>query len=75
MSETLHESSVQLGDRIWAAQAAAEDVDRVVGGEHHDPHALLGAHPLPAGQPGEEAVVVAGAGLKGISMCKGERHV
>src|SRR5437879_524798 len=27
------------------ARVTREEIDRLVGGEHHDPHAILGAHP------------------------------
>jgi len=50
--------------RVPAAPAAAGEVDRLVGGWHHDPHAVLGAHPVPGGiavralRPLAEQVVV-----------------
>ncbi len=31
------------------AGPAAEELERLAGGAHHDPHALLGAHPVPGG--------------------------
>jgi len=41
-----------------AVPAAEGDIERLVNGQHHDPHSVLGAHPLPAGADGEEAVLV-----------------
>jgi 1,4-alpha-glucan branching enzyme len=32
-----------------ADQVSNEEIDRVVGGTHHDPHSILGAHPGPGG--------------------------
>ncbi|MEP6463093.1 MAG: 1,4-alpha-glucan branching protein GlgB [Frankiaceae bacterium] len=58
MSETMQDSSVQFHERTSAVPVTQEGIGRVVGGEHHDPHAVLGAHPLPAGPVGEETVVV-----------------
>ncbi|RAY13512.1 1,4-alpha-glucan branching enzyme [Actinomadura craniellae] len=31
------------------APVKREEIDRLIGGEHHDPHGLLGAHPVPDG--------------------------
>ena len=47
-----------------AGQPSPEELDRLVGGAHHDPHAVLGAHPGPGGvtvrtlRPEAERVVV-----------------
>ena len=30
-------------------QVARAEIDRLVAGEHHDPHSILGAHPGPDG--------------------------
>src|ERR1035441_7619140 len=30
-------------------QVARDEIDRIVGGVHHDPHSILGAHPGPGG--------------------------
>ncbi|MGW5103293.1 1,4-alpha-glucan branching enzyme [Streptomyces sp. NPDC004100] len=35
--------------RVYAPPLTAADRDRLLGGAHHDPHALLGAHPAPGG--------------------------
>ncbi|MFD8912490.1 1,4-alpha-glucan branching enzyme [Streptomyces sp. NPDC059575] len=35
--------------RVYAPPLAAGDRDRLLGGAHHDPHSLLGAHPAPGG--------------------------
>ncbi len=58
MSETLQQSAGQPAGRLLAAQSDPEDIDRVVGGEHHDPHAVLGAHAADCGGSGADAVVV-----------------
>jgi 1,4-alpha-glucan branching enzyme len=58
MSETVQKASAEASERTLAVRAAQEDVDRLVGGEHHDPHAVLGARALPLGPRGDEAVVV-----------------
>jgi 1,4-alpha-glucan branching enzyme len=51
--------------------SVAADIDRLVAREHHDPHALLGAHPSPSGgvvvralRPMAESVVVQPFGLE-----------
>ncbi len=36
-------------DRVPAAPLDARDRQRLLSGTHHDPHALLGAHPVPGG--------------------------
>jgi 1,4-alpha-glucan branching enzyme len=57
------------GDRSGAALPAA-DRDRLLAGAHHDPHALLGAHPVPDGiavralRPYATAVAVVAAGTR-----------
>ena len=58
MSETVRRTISEPGEGTSVVPAAQTDIDRVVGGGHHDPHAVLGAHPLPAEPLGEEAVVV-----------------
>ncbi|MEA2245057.1 MAG: 1,4-alpha-glucan branching enzyme, partial [Solirubrobacteraceae bacterium] len=48
----------------------ATDIDRLVARDHHDPHALLGAHPVDGGvvvralHPGAESVIVQPAGVE-----------
>ncbi|MGA4800873.1 1,4-alpha-glucan branching enzyme [Streptomyces lavendulocolor] len=37
------------GDRVPAAPPAPADRARLLAGEHHDPHSLLGAHPVDGG--------------------------
>src|SRR6266853_5648053 len=37
-------SSVEITDPI-----SHEEIDRILSGQHHDPHAVLGAHPGPQG--------------------------
>ncbi|HEX8002900.1 MAG TPA: 1,4-alpha-glucan branching protein GlgB [Mycobacteriales bacterium] len=50
------------------SRAQAEELDRLVGGAHHDPHSLLGAHParskstIRALRPGADAVTAIVAG-------------
>ncbi len=49
---------------VTAGRPSAEELDRLVGGAHHDPHGLLGMHQIDGGvvvralRPGAEAVVV-----------------
>ncbi|MGW1953006.1 1,4-alpha-glucan branching enzyme [Streptomyces sp. NPDC001920] len=49
----LHETSrpESAGPNRWAGAPALDpaDRDRLLSGAHHDPHALLGAHPVPGG--------------------------
>ncbi|MEV6790657.1 1,4-alpha-glucan branching enzyme [Streptomyces sp. NPDC051320] len=51
-------------------EAAAEDRERLLSGGHHDPHAILGAHPVAGGiavrvfRPYARAVTVVAAGLR-----------
>jgi 1,4-alpha-glucan branching enzyme len=52
------------------APLSAEDLDRLLSGTHHDPHSLLGAHPVPGGvavrvlRPYARNVAVAAPGLR-----------
>jgi 1,4-alpha-glucan branching enzyme len=49
---------------------AATDIDRLVARDHHDPHALLGAHPAKGGvvvralHPAAESIVLQPAGVE-----------
>ncbi|MDX2592555.1 1,4-alpha-glucan branching enzyme [Streptomyces sp. WI03-4A] len=53
------------------------DRDRLLGGAHHDPHALLGAHPVPGGtlfralRPNARAVAVVVDGVSGELASEG----
>ncbi|MER6474225.1 1,4-alpha-glucan branching enzyme [Streptomyces collinus] len=53
------------------------DRDRLLGGAHHDPHALLGAHPVPGGtlfralRPNARAVAVVVDGVRGELASEG----
>jgi 1,4-alpha-glucan branching enzyme len=53
------------------------DRDRLLGGAHHDPHALLGAHPVPGGtlfralRPNARAVSVLADGARGELASEG----
>ena len=58
MSETMTGSLAEAGQRPMVVPSAEQDIDRLVSGQHHDPHAVLGAHALPAGSHGEDTVVV-----------------
>jgi 1,4-alpha-glucan branching enzyme len=52
----------------------AADLDNLLAGTHHDPHALLGPHPGPAGtvlrvlRPGADAVVAVVAGERPVEL-------
>ena len=58
MSETMTGSLAEAGQRPMVVPSAEQDIDRLVSGQHHDPHAVLGAHALPSGSHGEDTVVV-----------------
>ncbi|MER7984556.1 1,4-alpha-glucan branching enzyme [Streptomyces noursei] len=57
---------------------AAEDRERLLAGAHHDPHALLGAHPVPGGllvralRPFARAVTVVAPGLRAPLHSEGD---
>jgi len=57
--------SVGVGGRPPVSSTDATDRERLLSGTHHDPHALLGAHPVPEGvvvralRPFAESVAVA----------------
>ncbi|MET8586869.1 1,4-alpha-glucan branching enzyme [Streptomyces collinus] len=60
-----------------AASLDDADRDRLLGGAHHDPHALLGAHPVPGGtlfralRPNARAVAVVVDGVSGELASEG----
>ncbi|GAA4413027.1 1,4-alpha-glucan branching protein GlgB [Actinokineospora soli] len=47
-----------------------DDFDRLIAGAHHDPHSLLGVHPLP-GKPGRVAVRALRPHAKGCALLTG----
>ncbi|MFJ5681008.1 1,4-alpha-glucan branching enzyme [Streptomyces sp. NPDC093097] len=61
-----------------AVPLPAEDRGRLLAGAHHDPHALLGAHPTPDGvlvralRPYAEAVTVVAPGLRAPLRSEGD---
>src|SRR5450756_1177293 len=57
-TETMRAFPAETTQPGLAVPAAEGDIERLVNGQHHDPHSVLGAHPLPAGAAGEEAVLV-----------------
>lgn len=58
MAETSGAPAAPAGPAPLAIHPRQQDLDRLVCGRHHDPHAVLGAHALPAAGPGGQAVVV-----------------
>src|SRR5660398_187132 len=57
-TETMRAFPAETTQPGLAVPAAEGDIERLVNGQHHDPHSVLGAHPLPAGAAGEEAMLV-----------------
>ncbi|WP_232627093.1 1,4-alpha-glucan branching enzyme [Streptomyces alfalfae] len=58
-------------DRAPEAPLADEDRRRLLAGTHHDPHAVLGAHPAPGGV----AFVVLRPYARAVTLLTGERRV
>ena len=55
-----HSKGASMGSPVdFSPVTEGEDVERLVGGQHHDPHHLLGAHPERDGE-GRERVVIRG---------------
>ncbi|MFE0132691.1 1,4-alpha-glucan branching enzyme [Streptomyces sp. NPDC059037] len=46
---TLPRTVADVRDRLPEAPLGAQDRGRLLAGTHHDPHAVLGAHPVPGG--------------------------
>ncbi|MEV8045390.1 1,4-alpha-glucan branching protein GlgB [Streptomyces griseoluteus] len=64
--------------RTSGTALAGEERDRLLGGAHHDPHALLGAHPVPGGvlfralRPNAREVSVLADGVRSPLVSEGD---
>ncbi len=53
--KTVKTVTPEVGPSRLPGYASQPDLDRLVSGRHHDPHAVRGAHALPAAGPAELA--------------------